>query len=221
MPRERAVVLLAAHGERGGAANNARLAALVAEVGTLIPEADVGSALVSVEGLLPRTLQACQARPVVCLPLLFSDGYFYGERLKPHFDGKARRLGQPLAFWPGFAPFLADNLALRLIAHNADPRVLLIAHGSQRPGKSAEAARRVAVQLQARYGRVETAFLEEAPFAREAIARMAPPYAAVGLFFGAGLHGAEDFDVLVATAVATATFRVCNALDPRLAPRMT
>ena len=32
---------------------------------------------------------------------------------------------------------------------------------------------------------------------------MAPPYAAVGLFFGAGLHGAEDFDVLVATAVAT------------------
>ena len=145
MLRERPVVLLAAHGERGGAANNARLAALVAEVGTLIPGADVGSALVSVEGLLPRTLQACQTRPVICLPLLFSDGYFYEERLKPHFDGRARRLAQPLAFWPGFAPFLADNLALRLIAHNADPRVLLIAHGSQRPGKSAEAARRVAV----------------------------------------------------------------------------
>ena len=99
--------------------------------------------------------------------------------------------------------FLADNLALRLIAHSADPRVVLVAHGSKRPGKSAEAARRVAGQLQARYGRVETAFLEEAPFARDVIAGIEPPYAAVGLFFGAGLHGAEDFDVLVSTAPAT------------------
>jgi sirohydrochlorin ferrochelatase len=199
-PEERPVVLLAAHGERGGEANNARLAALTAEVGALVPEADVGSVLVSVEGLVARTLEACGTRPVACLPLLFSDGYFYTARLKPHFDGKARRLAQPLAFWPGFAPFLADNLALRLISHSADPRVVLVAHGSKRPGRSAEAARRIAGQLQARYGRVEAAFLEEAPFARDVIARIEPPYAAVGLFFGAGLHGAEDFDVLVATA---------------------
>jgi sirohydrochlorin ferrochelatase len=203
MSGERPVVLLAAHGERGGAANNARLANLTAEVGALLPEADVGSVLVSVEGLVARTLDACGGRPVVCLPLLFSDGYFYTDRLKPYFDRETRRLAQPLAFWPGFAPFLADNLALRLIAHSADPRVVLVAHGSKRPGKSAEAARRVAGQLQARYGRVEMAFLEEAPFARDMIAGIEPPYAAVGLFFGAGLHGAEDFDVLVSTAPAT------------------
>jgi sirohydrochlorin ferrochelatase len=199
---ERPAVLLAAHGERGGAANNARLAALAAEVGALVPEADVGSVLVSVEGLVARTLEACGTRPVVCLPLLFSDGYFYTDRLKPHFDGRRQRLAQPLAFWPGFAPFLADNLALRLISHSADPRVVLVAHGSKQPGKSAEAARRVAGQLQARYGRVEAAFLEEVPFARDVVARIEPPYAAIGLFFGAGLHGVEDFDVLVSTAAA-------------------
>ena len=203
MSGERPVVLLAAHGERGGAANNARLAALVGEVGALIPGADVGSVLVSVEGLVARTLVACGTRPVVCLPLLFSDGYVYQQRLKPYFDGKVQRLAQPLAFWPGFAPFLADNLALRLIAHSADPRVVLVAHGSRTPGKSAAAAQRVAAQLQARYGRVEAAFLEEPPFARDVLAGIDPPYAAVGLFFGAGLHGAEDFDVLVATAPAT------------------
>jgi sirohydrochlorin ferrochelatase len=200
---DRPVVLLAAHGERGGETNNARLAALTAEVGAMLPEADVGSVLVSVEGLVARTLEACGARPVVCLPLLFSDGYFYTDRLKPHFDGKGRRLAPPLAFWPAFAPFLADNLALRLIAHSVDPRVVLVAHGSKRPGRSAEAARRVAGQLQARYGRVATAFLEESPFAREVVARIEPPFAAIGLFFGAGLHGGEDFDVLVATAPAT------------------
>ena len=203
MSGERPVVLLAAHAERGGAANNARLAALVAEVGALTPEADVGSVLVSVEGLLAQTLAACQTRLVVCLPLLFSDGYFYQERLKPYFDGKTRGLAQPLAFWPSFAPFLADNLALRLIAHNVDTRVVLVAHGSKQPGKSAEAARRVSGQLQARYRRVEAAFLEEPPFAQDVVARIEPPYAIVGLFFGAGLHGAEYFEALAATAPAT------------------
>ena len=87
MSGERAVVLLAAHGERGGAANNERLAALVGEVGALIPGADVGSVLVSVEGVVARTLEACGTRPVICLPLLFSDGYVYQQRLKPYFDG--------------------------------------------------------------------------------------------------------------------------------------
>lgn len=203
MSGERPVVLLAAHGERGGAANNARLAALVAEVGALVPEADVGSVLVSVEGVVARALEACGSRPTVCLPLLFSDGYFHRERLKPHFDGRTKHLAQPLALWPAFAPFLADNLALRLIARSVDPRVVLVAHGSKKTDNSAEAARRVAAQLQGRYGRIEPAFLEQPPFARDAIARAEPPYAVIGLFFGAGLHGAEEFDVLAASAPAT------------------
>ncbi|MBI1358837.1 MAG: hypothetical protein GC155_00980 [Alphaproteobacteria bacterium] len=205
MSGERPVVLLAAHGERGGAGNNARLAALVAGVGELLPEADVGSVLVSAEGVVARTLAACANRPVVCLPILFSDGYFYKTGLRPHFPDATtsrRMLAPPLALWPGFAPFLADNLALRLIAQSADPRVLLVAHGSKTTGRPAECARRVAAQLQARYGRIETGFLEEAPFAGDIIARIEPPYATVGLFFGAGLHGAEDFDVLVSTAPA-------------------
>ncbi len=196
---DRPVILLAAHGERGGAANNARLAAIVSEVGQAIPEADVGSVLVNVEGVVEKTLAACGARPVLCLPLLFSDGFFYGQRLKPHFSG-AWKLAPPLALWRSFAPFLADNLALRLISHSADPRVVLVAHGSKQPGRSAECARLVASQMQARYGRVEVAFLEEAPFAADVLAKADPPYSTIGLFLGEGLHGGEDFDVLVSTA---------------------
>ena len=197
---DRPVILLAAHGERGGAANNARLAAIVDEVGQALPEADVGSVLVNIEGLVAKTLAACGQRPVLCLPLLFSDGYFYEQRLRPHFDGKTHRLAAPLALWRGFAPFLADNLALRLISHSADPRVVLVAHGSKQPGRSAECARKVAAQMQARYGRVEVGFLEEAPLAKDVVARTDPPWSAIGLFLGEGLHGGEDFDVLVSTA---------------------
>lgn len=195
---ERPVVLLAAHGERGGAARNARLAQITQEVGALIPEADVGSILVNVEGLAERALAACGSRPVACLPLLFSDGYFF-QKLKGAFAG-GRRLAEPLGLWPSFAPFLADNLALRLISQSADPRVALVAHGSKTPGRSAECARKVASQMQARYGRIEVGFLEEPPFAKDVIARIEPPYSAIGLFLGEGLHGGEDFDVLVSTA---------------------
>jgi hypothetical protein len=197
---ERPVILLAAHGERGGASRNARLAQITEEVGKAVPEADVGSVLVNVEGVVEKTLAACGKRPVLCLPLLFSDGYLWQERLKPHFTGP-HSLAPPLALWRSFAPFLADNLALRLISTSADPRVVLVAHGSKQPGRSAECARKVAAQMQARYGRVEVGFLEEPPFAKDVIARADPPYSCIGLFLGEGLHGGEDFDVLVSSAL--------------------
>jgi hypothetical protein len=197
---DRPVILLAAHGERGGAANNARLAGLVEQVGAAIPDVDVGSILVNVEGVAERTLAACGARPVLCLPLLFSDGYFYEQRLKPAFTAPGHTLAPPLAMWRSFAPFLADNLALRTISHAADPRVVLVAHGSKRPGRSAACARQVAALMQARYGRIEVGFLEEAPQARDVIAATEAPWSAVGLFLGEGMHGGEDFDVLVSTA---------------------
>jgi sirohydrochlorin ferrochelatase len=196
----RPVILLAAHGERGGAANNARLAKIVQEVGAVLPEADVGSVLVNVEGVVERAVKACGERPVLCLPLLFSDGWFFQNRLKPHFSKVRHILAPPLALWRSFAPFLADNLALRTISHATDPRVVLVAHGSKTPGRSAACARLVADAMQARYGRIKVGFLEEAPFARDVVADAEPPWSAVGLFLGEGMHGGEDFDVLVATA---------------------
>lgn len=197
---DRPVILLAAHGERGGAANNARLAKLVEHVGGEIPDADVGSILVNVEGVAERTLAACGGRQAHHLPLLFSDGYFFAQRLKPFFVAAEHDLAPPLALWRSFAPFLADNLALRTISHAADPRVILVAHGSKQTGRSAACARQVAGLMQARYGRIEVGFLEEAPFARDLATVVEPPWSAIGLFLGEGMHGGEDFDVLVATA---------------------
>lgn len=200
---DRPIILLAAHGERGGAGQNARLAALVETLSARFPDADVGSVLVNIDGLVERTLAACGDRPVLVLPLLFSDGFFYAERLKPHVVGPRRRLAPPLAFWPGFAPLLADNLALRLISSSVDPRVILVAHGSKTPNNaSAASAHRVAAQLQARYGAISVGFLEQAPFASDLAASVEPPYSIVGLFLGEGRHGGDDFDVLAASARA-------------------
>ena len=197
---DRPVILLAAHGERGGAPNNARLSGIVEEVGRALPEADVGSILVNVEGVVERAVAACGARRLIVLPLLFSDGYFFEKRLKPFVAGPGRTLARPLALWPSFAPFLADNLALRTMSHAADPRVVLVAHGSKQPGRSAACARIVAQAMQARYGRIEVGFLEEPPFAVDVVAHAEPPWTAVGLFLGEGMHGGEDFDVLASTA---------------------
>jgi len=197
---ERPVILLAAHGERGGAANNARLAGIVDAVALALPEADVGSVLVNVEGVVERAVAACGARRLIVLPLLFSDGFFFEKRLKPFVTGAGRVLAPPMALWRGFAPFLADNLALRTISHAADPRVVLIAHGSKQGGRSAACARMVAQAMQARYGRIAVGFLEEAPFAADVAAAAEPPWSAIGLFLGDGMHGGEDFDVLVSTA---------------------
>ncbi len=197
---DRPVILLPAHGERGGAGSNARLARIVQQVSEAVPEADVGSVLVNVEGVVERAVSACGARPLLVLPLLFSDGFFFDRRLKPFVAGPGRTLRPPLALWRGFAPFLADNLALRTISHAADPRVVLVAHGSKTPGRSSACARQVAQAMQARYGRIEAGFLEEAPFAADVIAATEAPWAAIGLFLGEGMHGGEDFDVLVSTA---------------------
>ena len=197
---DRPVILLAAHGERGGASNNARLAGIVKAVGAMVPGADVGWVLVNVEGVVEKALAACGERRVLCLPLLFSDGFFYEQRLKPAMRGANHLLAPPMALWRSFAPFLMDNLALRTISHAADPRVVLVAHGSKRAGRSAACARQVAGLMQARYGRLEVGFLEEAPLASEVVARAEPPWSVIGLFLGDGMHGGEDFDVLVATA---------------------
>lgn len=200
MSKAKPAVILAAHGERGGAGDNERLQKLADDVAAAVPHADVGWVLVNEQDAVPRCLAEVGESPTVLLPLLFSDGFFHQERLRPHVVGSHRRLADVLAFWPEFPVFLADNLAHRLAARLVDPRVVLIAHGSSKSRASAEAAGHVAAALQDRFGQVTTAFLEEAPFAADVLEEADPPYAMIGLFFGAGMHGAEDFSRLAANA---------------------
>jgi hypothetical protein len=201
----RPLILLAAHGERGGAGDDARLGRLAREAAALTPEADVATALVSVEGDVAAVLAEAGERPVACLPLLFSDGFFHTQRLVPHFGRPDRRLAPPLALWPGFAGVLAEEAGRRLAGRHA-AQTILAAHGSRRPGRSAAVARGLAGELAALVGPVEAAFLEEPPFAADVLARAAGPVALVGLFLGDGLHGGEDFARLAETPGVAVAF---------------
>lgn len=190
---DRPVILLAAHGERGGAADNSRLEGIAKGVGKALPEADVCSVLVNVEGAVERALANSGARPVLCLPLLFSDGFFFERKLRSAFSRPGQTLAPPMALWPSFAPFLLDNLATHEEKDPGSPLVVLVAHGSRQTGRSAACARQLALDMRRSGRRVSVGFLEEPPFAPEIVAEAAAPWSAVGLFLGDGQHGREDF----------------------------
>ena len=181
------VIVLAAHGERRGPGTNRRLHALAAALQARLPDTPVRPSRVN-EPASTLTAIAGAERAIV-LPVLFSDGFFY-TRLRSEVSESGWSLAPPLALWPEFAPFLS-----RQIDETGAP-VLLVAHGSKRPGRSSAVAIELAGTLAADGRDVRCGFLEEQPFAAAVAAEMEGPFALVGLFFGEGLHGGEDFRAL-------------------------
>ncbi len=183
------VVVLAAHGERRGPGTNRRLQALAAALQARLPTTQVRTSLVNEPGSTTAAIGA--AERAVIFPVLFSDGFFY-DRLQSEVSETAWSLAPPLALWPEFAPFLARQV------DEAGLPVLLVAHGSKRPGRSSAVAMELAGRLAARGADIRCGFLEEPPLATAVAAEMAGPFALIGLFFGEGLHGGEDFRALAA-----------------------
>jgi sirohydrochlorin ferrochelatase len=87
--------------------------------------------------------------------------------------------------------------------------LLIVGHGSKIGPASAEATRVVAAAIERAgvFGRVETAFLEEAEFLEDALRRAAStPTIVSGFFSGDGLHAAEDVPEAIAETGASATY---------------
>lgn len=186
---DRPTILVTAHGERRGGGENLRLRHLTSQLELMLPEAEVRWALLNEPGHAKAAL--ADAGRAIVVPILFSDGYFY-QRLFGEVSGPSRIVAPPLGLWPDFASFLANGLTA------PDCSVLLVAHGSKGGGRSSAAARDLAAGLEAVGFTVECGFLEEEPFAVDVAVGMAGPYALIGLFFGDGLHGGEDFRSLAA-----------------------
>ncbi len=189
-PDKRPAIVLAAHGERRGTGENRRLQTLAGELQRRIPEAKVVWALVNEAGSVGEAIAASGASRAIVLPALFSDGFFF-DRLTSEVQGAGQVVAPPMALWPGFVPFLNDQLP------GTQP-LLLVAHGSKRPGRSAAVALEIAAGLRASGRKVQCGFLEEAPFAAQVAAAMPGPFTLAGLFLGQGLHGGEDFRALAA-----------------------
>ncbi len=194
-------VLLAAHGETGGARNNALLARVARELAAQLPDLPVACGVLSGEPQLEEALLALAGRHLLVHPFFMSDGYFVRQALP-------KRLKEsPVASWTMLTPLgLLPGLPALIASQIAEDRreVLIVSHGATKSDRSrlsteafAEALRR---ELRDRGpGRsIACCYLEEEPFAEEAVAKLGTGAQLVSFFAGEGAHGRSDLTQLVA-----------------------
>ena len=201
-------VLLAAHGERGGGADNASVERLAAALSVRNVAAEVGFGFIKGTPTISQAVRAFTAPRLIVYPMFFSDGYFTGVRLPQLLAEAGRasltiRMLPPLGLDPGLAALVAAKVTQATRANgltDGQAAVVLLAHGATNNAASRRATERLAEQLRARtqFSAVACAFLEEAPTLDAAIERLPDPAVVVGLFAGEGLHGAEDVRRLIA-----------------------
>ncbi len=185
------VCLIAAHGERGGARDNRRLLAIGAAAQALLPGADIRCGVLSGEPSIETVLADAEGRAIIIAPLFMCAGYFTETALPQRLaeTGHVAEILPPVGETPEFVR-LAAGMVLERGVHG----LRVVAHGSARDRRSRRAAERFAAGLCARSGIATPpcAYLEEPPFAAEAVEALPKGGAIMGLFAGAGLHGAED-----------------------------
>jgi len=226
-PKNLAVVL-ASHGDRGGAFPNA---ALEAQAGAV--RAHTGLPVLT--GMLKGkpTIEeavadaaASGAFRIAVYPLFMADGYFVQKvRERVHAAGATP---EPLILTPlGLDPGLPDILVQEALAaataagfDAATSRLLIVGHGSKLGPASATATRKAAarVALARRFASVTTAFLEEEPFVEDALHASRVPTVVAGFFFGDGLHAGEDVPDAIAEAGANAIYTGAIGNSPAVAP---
>ncbi|HXK53069.1 MAG TPA: CbiX/SirB N-terminal domain-containing protein [Hyphomicrobiales bacterium] len=201
--RSGAGLLIIAHGERGGAAENSLVHDLVTRLRASSRFARVEAGFIRSEPPLEEAAARLSGTRMTVYPLFMSDGYYVRraipERLAAsgHAGTGAPSILPPLGLDPGLVP-LGEEIALEAVAaaglESAGTHLLAVAHGSSKSGESAACARSVAAQIEARgqFASVSVAFLEEHPFLEAALKTQPGPAALLGLFAGDGLHAAED-----------------------------
>lgn len=199
-------VLLAAHGERGGGADNSGVERLAAELSRR-EAAEIGFGFIKGTPSIPDAVRSFKATRILVYPLFLADGYFTRIRLpqliaQAGIDSDRIRTLPPLGLDPALASLVAAKASSTAHAGGyADQQVtvILLAHGSTKDAASRLAAEALAHRLGAlkRFTAISCAFLEEPPALADVVARSPGPAVVVGLFAGEGLHGREDVPRLI------------------------
>ncbi|MFP1633625.1 sirohydrochlorin chelatase [Zhengella sp. ZM62] len=194
--------MLAAHGERGGAGDNARLRSICRQAAALLGgEATVRCGVLSGEPALESAVAGADACPVRVYPVFMSEGFFVREKLPSRLAsaGVTARILPALGADPAFARACAARL--RGLEGGAPEIVLVAAHGSTKDDRSRRATEAFARHLATALGiPVRCAFLEEEPLVEPAVRGLGGNAAIVSLFAGQGLHGADDMNAIIAEA---------------------
>ena len=148
-----------------------------------------------------EALAALAPRFVHVVPFFMEDGYFTRIAVPKALAGTAPsglRIYPPVGLHPGLSRLIEARAA-------AGPSLILIGHGSARAPGRPMALHGHAERLRAggRFTDVAVAFLEEAPFAADVLARAeGGTVAVVGVFAGDGMHVRDDLPALIAAARA-------------------
>ncbi len=180
-----------------------RVAAALRETGRF---AEVHTAFLKQEPSIAEALAAITAPSVTVVPNFAGEGYFTRKVIpaalaEAGFPGTIRQTAAV-----GAHPRMEDIIRRRAVdalrrsgAPTEDVAVLLIGHGSSRPGGASEAANALAERLQRGCGcaGVHACFLEEAPFVSDwPTLTAAPVVIALPLLVAEGLHGSQDLPPL-------------------------
>jgi sirohydrochlorin ferrochelatase len=220
--------VLVAHGDRGGPAPNAALAAQAAAIRTLTG-APVAIGLLKGEPTIEDGLAeaaATGAARIAVYPLFMADGYFMQkvrERIAATGVAPEPVILTPLGLDPGLPDILAGDAAGMAEREGFIPltsRLLIVGHGSKLGPASATATRKAAARaaLARRFASVTTAFLEEEPFLEDALRASAGPTVVSGFFFGDGMHAGEDVPEAIAETGANAVYAGAIGNSPAVAP---
>lgn len=207
---DRCGVLIVAHGERGGGADNVSVERLATELLRRGVASEINFGFIKGTPGIPEAVKTLTAPRTIVYPLFLSDGYFLTTRL-PQLLADARLAGSNRSVRV-LSPFGSDPALSALIATkgsftsqmagyaDCEINLILLAHGSSKSTASRRATERLANQLRERkqFSAVTPAFLEEAPTLVEVTAGLFGPTVVIGLFAGEGLHGAEDVPRLMA-----------------------
>jgi len=211
-------LVIAGHGERGGARTNSTLIAHAAAVRQLVDSRCVTWGVLKGERSLEEALaeaHAAEARHILVYPFFMADGYFVGtvlpDRIRMAGLDDVCRILTPLGLESRLpALMLAESLrATRAAGLDARATRLLVAgHGSKFGPASARATRRAAaaVARACHFAHIDTAFLEEAPFLAAKLESKPSPTVVSGFFSGEGLHAAEDVPRLIRNSTANAIY---------------
>jgi sirohydrochlorin ferrochelatase len=212
-------VVLAAHGERGGARANCALLSHAAALSRSGRYAAVAAGVLNGEPSLEAALEAVRraaADDLIVYPVFMSDGYFVRRVLAPRIAvvaGPSARTLAPLGLDPSLPPLMmreALAAAARAAFDAGSARLLVVGHGSSsRPnGASARATRRAAqlLAVSRTFADISVAFLEEPPFLTDRLADGSRPTVVLGFFSGEGLHALEDVPAAIAEVSANAVY---------------
>jgi sirohydrochlorin cobaltochelatase len=207
-------LLIAAHGETGGAADNAALLRLTDAVRAKLPGWRVEAGVLNGAPRVEEAFGRLPGAHVTVYPLFMSDGYYVRQQLPQRLGmDEAGRTedGRQVSILPalGTSPALVRIVARRVAAildcsgrSAAEQDLLVIAHGSSKSDRPRLDTERFAAALRRRLptATLRAAYLEEPPFADAAVKQLSESSVVVSFFAGEGAHSGSDLPALMKNA---------------------